>query len=502
MSSSSDEGTLDLFAEPAGEGEDQEAGGSGPERGGVEPGEPPPGGDLPPDGQDGTPPELPVWSVSELNAALRSLLEDRFPEVRVAGEVGSWTRARSGHCYFSLKDDRSQLRCVMWRRDAARLPMDPEEGMDLQALGRITMYEARGELQLQVRELEAEGTEGLWKLAFEKLRRTLQKEGLLEPARKRALPRFPRSVGIVTSPTGAAIRDILTVIRRRAPWTRVVVRGARVQGEGASAEVAEALRVLAAEGDVDVIIVGRGGGSIEDLWAFNEEPVARAIAHSPVPVISAVGHETDVTISDLVADHRAPTPSAAAEAAVQDRAALLEALDRVRPRLARGLRTQVERRRHRLESGRQRTEAGVRRLLEPRRRALERRAHRLPSAMQGLMIPRSRRLERQAHRLAPAMRSVLEPRVRRRDQLSERLSRAIRTLIHRRRERLAVAGGRVEALSPLSTLKRGYAVALNPEGRVLRGVAEFEERARFDLRVVDGRIQCEALNIQPDGASE
>jgi len=402
--------------------------------------------------------ETPVWSVSELNAALRTLLEDRFPEVRVAGEVGSWTRARSGHCYFTLKDDRSQLRCVMWRRDAARLPMDPEEGMDLQALGRITMYEARGELQLQVKELEAEGTEGLWKLAFEKLRRTLQEEGLLDPARKRRLPRFPRSVGIVTSPTGAAIRDILTVIRRRAPWTRVVVRGARVQGEGAAVEVADALRVLAAEGDVDVIIVGRGGGSIEDLWAFNEEPVARAIADSPVPVISAVGHETDVTISDLVADHRAPTPSAAAEAVVQDRATLLEALDRVRPRLARGLATQVERRRHRLESGRRRVEA--------------------------------------------AMRRTLEPRVRKRDLLADRLGRAVRELIQRRRERLAALGGRVEALSPLSTLKRGYAVALSPEGRVLRGVHEFREERRFDLRVVDGRIECQALNIEPDGVTE
>jgi len=429
-----------------------------------------------------TPPEAttPVWSVSELNAALRTLLEDRFPEVRVAGEVGSWTRARSGHCYFTLKDDRSQLRCVMWRRDAARLPMDPEEGMDLQALGRITMYEARGELQLQVRELEAEGTEGLWKLAFEKLRRTLQEEGLLDPARKRRLPRFPRSVGIVTSPTGAAIRDILTGIQRRAPWTRVVVRGARVQGEGAAMEVADALRVLAAGGDVDVIIVGRGGGSIEDLWAFNEEPVARAIGDSPVPVISAVGHETDVTISDLGADHRAPTPSAAAEAAVQDGATLLEALDQVRPRLAQGLRTQVERRRHRLESGRQRAEVAIQRTLEPRQRALERGSQRLAPAMRRLLEPRSRRLERQ----------------------SDRLGRSIRELVHRRRERLAVLGGRVEALSPLSTLKRGYAVALSPEGRVLRRVHQFQAQGRFDLRVVDGRIECQALNIEPDGATE
>ncbi len=395
-----------------------------------------------------------VWSVSELNAALRALLEDALPELWIGGEVANWTRARSGHCYFTLKDERAQLRCVMWRPQAARLPMDPEEGMRVRVQGSVTLYEARGETQFVVRTLAAEGEEGLWKLAFEKLRRKLEAEGLLDPARKRPVPRFPASVGVVTSPTGAALRDILSVIGRRAPWTRVVVRGARVQGEGASAEVAEAVRALGSSGQVDVLIVGRGGGSIEDLWAFNEEPALRAIADCPVPVISAVGHETDVTLSDLVADLRAPTPSAAAEAAVQDASTLLDALARLRPRLAGGLRGQVERRRLRLERGRNRLDRGARRLVEPRRRSL--------------------------------------------DQLGERLARAVRRVIELRRERLATLAARAEALSPLSTLRRGYAVPRSPGGRVLRSGEDFRAHPDFQLRLVDSLVDCRAVEVRPD----
>ena len=250
-----------------------------------------------------------IWSVAELNRAVRGLLEFEFPPLYVAGEVANWKRASSGHCYFTLKDEAAQLRCVMWRSDATRLPIDPEEGMRVRAFGSATLYEARGDFQLNVRSLEGEGEAGLWKLAFEKLRARLEAEGLLDPARRRPIPAFPRSVGVVTSLSGAALRDILTVIGRRAPWTRVVLYGTRVQGEGASLEIAAAIGKLGGSGEVDLLIVGRGGGSIEDLWAFNEEPVARAIAECPVPVISAVGHETDVTIADLVADLRAPTPT-------------------------------------------------------------------------------------------------------------------------------------------------------------------------------------------------
>ena len=292
-----------------------------------------------------------VWSVSEVNRSVREMLEDYLPPLWVAGEVANWTAHRSGHRYFTLKDDQAQIRCVMWRSDARRLPIDPENGMNVRVFGGLTLYEARGEYQLTVRQLEARDADGLWRLAFEKLRKKLDVEGLLDPRRKRALPRHPGTVGIVTSATGAALRDMLTVIRRRAPWTRVLVRSCRVQGEGAAVEVAEAIRVLSACGRADVLIVGRGGGSIEDLWTFNEEAVARAIAACSLPVISAVGHEIDVTIADLVADHRAPTPTAAAEAAVPDAVQLGELLETLPIRFARALRGAVERRGRRIADG-------------------------------------------------------------------------------------------------------------------------------------------------------
>ena len=272
------------------------------------------------------------WTVSAVNAAMREVVESVFPPLWVVGEITNFTRARSGHCYFTLRDGSSQLRCVMWRDEARRLPTSPAEGMEVRALGRLSLYEARGEYQLVVSTLEGRG-DGLWKLALERLRVKLEAEGLTSPARKRALPRCPAAIGVVTSPTGAVLHDIATVVRRRAPWTRVVLSGCRVQGDGAAQEIADAIRLLCRAECVDVLIVGRGGGSVEDLWAFNEEVVARAIADSPVPVISAVGHETDVTIADLVADHRAPTPSAAAEAAVLDGPATARGLTRLGERM-------------------------------------------------------------------------------------------------------------------------------------------------------------------------
>lgn len=396
----------------------------------------------------------PLWSVSEINHAARMCLEEGFADLWVGGEVGNWTRAGSGHRYFTLKDEEAQLRCVMWRRDAERLPAEPEEGMKVRAFGKLTIYPARGEYQFSVRRLEGEGEEGLWRLAFERIRRRLDEEGLLDPARKRAIPRFPAAVGVVTSLEGAALRDILTVIRRRAPWTRVVVRGSRVQGEGASDEIASAIRVLGGSGTVEVMIVSRGGGSIEDLWAFNEEPVARAIAECPVPVISGVGHEVDVTIADLVADVRAPTPSSAGETAVQDRAVLLGALQGVQPRLIRGLRRLAERPRARLQEG------SIRKV----------------RAMQGLIGPRRTLLERRSSELASVMRRAS----------------------HQRRERLTALAGQVDALSPLATLRRGYAVPLDDASRVLRSVARFHPGDAFDLRVVDGRVRCETIQVSQE----
>lgn len=313
-----------------------------------------------------------VWSVTQVNRAVRIMLEDTIPPIWVSGEVAGWTRARSGHCYFTLKDDSSQLRCVLWRADAEKLPVDPSEGMTIRVLGGLTLYEARGEYQMVARLVEAAEGEGLWRLAFERLKKQLDEEGLTSPERKRPLPRLPARIGVVTSLSGAAMHDILSRLRARGPWLHVVFRGARVQGDGASTEVARALRALGTSGLVDVIIVGRGGGSIEDLWAFNEEPVARAIADCPVPVVSAVGHEVDVTISDLVADVRAATPSAAADLVTQGVHEALLGLENLRPRLLRSLAHRQERLRARYGRSEQRVGSAIRTTVAARRARQER----------------------------------------------------------------------------------------------------------------------------------
>ncbi len=398
-----------------------------------------------------------VWSVSQVNRAVRGLLEQSVDPLWVGGEVAGWTRSRAGHCYFGLKDERAQIRCVMFGREASQLPADPEEGMQVRVFGTLTLYEAKGDYQLVGRRLEAEGAEGLWRLAFEKLRAKLEAEGLLAPERKRRLPRVPACVGVVTSRDGAALHDILSVLARRAPWTRVVLRSTKVQGEGAAQEIAGAIEHLGESGLADVIIVGRGGGAIEDLWAFNEEPVARAIVACPVPVISAVGHEIDVTISDLVADLRAPTPSAAAEAVVPDGSAVLEMLRRAPARLGRALGGAAER----------------------RRASVEQRVRRLERSME--------------RRFAPARQSL--------DALLARLERSAVVGTDRRRSKLAALGGRLDALSPLSTLARGYAVPRTAEGRVLRRVADFPAGLGFHLRLADGTVTAESTGpLEPGGS--
>ncbi len=391
--------------------------------------------------------ELRVWTVTQVNRAVRTLLEDTIESLWITGEVANWTRARSGHCYFTLKDEQAQLRCAMFKSEADKLPVDPEDGTTVRAIGGLTLYEARGEYQFVVRRLEAEGAEGLWRQAFEKLRSKLEAEGLFAPERKRPLPKFPEAVGVVTSLAGAAHADILTVVRRRAPWTRVILRGARVQGEGAGKEVAAAIAALGNSGLVDVMIVGRGGGSLEDLWAFNEEVVARAIIACPVPVISAVGHEVDVTISDLVADFRAPTPSAGAEAAVKDGEGLSEALEVTRTRMSGALRAIAFRRREVLDV----------RLSQFRRSGV------------GLIRPR---------------REVV-------NQAGDRMETAIQKLSASKRTRLSEVAGKMDVLSPLATLHRGYALPQDPGGRILRTASAFRGGDRFDLRVTDGSVPCE-----------
>ena len=269
------------------------------------------------------PSERRVYSVSELTRDLKSLIEGRFPPVWVEGEISNFVRHSSGHFYFTLKDSDAQLSCVMWRGRNQNLVYKPQDGLKAIAMGNLTIYEKQGRYQLDVILLQPAGVGDL-QMAFEALKKKLEQEGLFSLQHKKPIPAFPESVGVVTSPTGAAIRDIVSVIRRRFPAVEIILRPCRVQGEGAAEDIADSIRELNDHGMSDVLIVGRGGGSLEDLWAFNEEVVARAIYNSEIPVVSAVGHEIDFTISDFVADLRAPTPSAAAELVVQDKNDLMQ----------------------------------------------------------------------------------------------------------------------------------------------------------------------------------
>ncbi len=386
-----------------------------------------------PAGDDG--PE--VWTVTRVNALARQLLEGSISPLWVAGEVAEFKRLRTGHCFFTLKDARSQISCVMWRDDARALPAEPPEGMAVHAFGRPTVYERRGRFQFVVRQLHARG-DGLWRLAFERTRRRLEADGLLDPSRRRPLPPYPRAVGVITSLEGAAVRDVLSVIRRRAPWVDVYLYAARVQGDGAVDSLIHAIRAAARVRRADVLIVGRGGGSKEALWTFNDERVVRQIAESPIPVVSAVGHETDITLADLVADRRAPTPSVAAEVAVPDRGNLSDGLARIGDRMAAALEGSVTRSRDRLT-----------------------------------------RLER-------------------------RLSEVMLRGLERRRHRLDALNRRLRAVGPTAVLQRGFAVALDDRGRVLRSVNAFQEGARFRLRLRDGMIRArvvETAAVDADGSS-
>jgi len=417
-----------------------------------------------------------VLSVSELTHRLQEVLEDRFPAVWVEGEISNYRLYGSGHAYFTLKDAESQIRAVLFRNRGRRIKFEPADGLHVMAFGSIEVYPQRGEYQLVIELLEPKGL-GALQLAFDQLKTRLQAEGLFEPARKRELPRFPRKIGVVTSPSGAAIRDILRVIGRRFGDLHIVIAPARVQGDGAAEEIAHGLRDLNALGGVDVIIVGRGGGSLEDLWAFNEEIVARAIAASKVPVVSAVGHEVDYTIADFVADLRAPTPSAAAELVVREKQAVVDTLGQLRARLERfALRPlrDLERRVDELSA----------RLRREMRNELGRANHRVTLATRALRASDPvARVARDRHRL---------------DSLQARMV----TLLHRRRDRaryaLQTAVGRLDSLSPLAVLGRGYSLTRTPAGDIVHSPAQVRvgdvirvllQRGSLDARVTETREQ-------------
>jgi len=427
-----------------------------------------------------------VISVSELNRLARAALEDSLPLLWVNGEISNLTRAASGHIYFTLKDAQAQVRCTMWRNRAQVLSFRPENGMRVEARALVTLFEARGDYQINVETLRPAGTGNLAE-AFRRLKDKLAAEGLFDPARHRPLPTFPRGVGIITSPMAAALRDVLVTLRRRAPGLPVTIYPASVQGADAPRQLCMALAAAVRRAEMDgieLILLVRGGGSLEDLWAFNDETLARTIASSPLPVVSGIGHETDFTIADFAADLRAPTPTGAAELAS---AGYFSAFDTLAV-TARHLRQSIARQ---LETLAQRTDRCALRLIHPRdrlRRARESAIYQEQRLRQAMVV----RLGEYAHRLsklelrlnaripAPA---VLRKQI---DGVGERLDRAAHALIYVQRQKLGALSAGLRQLNPDAVLTRGYSIVRNTEGQIVRTVASLKSGDPLAVQFAEG----------------
>jgi exodeoxyribonuclease VII large subunit len=437
-----------------------------------------------------------IYTVSRLNREARAVLEGSFPLLWVEGELSNIARPRSGHVYFSLKDEFAQVRCAMFRMRAMNLNFSPKDGMQVVARVRVGLYEPRGDYQLVVDHMEESG-DGALRRAFEALKARLDKEGLFEESRKRPLPVMPRRIGVITSPSGAAIRDILTVLRRRFPAIEVVIYPVAVQGEGAANDIAAMINLAGRRNECDVLIVGRGGGSLEDLWAFNEEVVARAIHDSPLPVVSAVGHEVDITISDLVADVRAPTPSAAAELLSPDRAEWQQRLQRLENRLQQLIQQQLRQHRQQLHWLRQRLKHPGRRLQDNAQR-LDELEMRLSQAQRHLMRHKQARLETLVARLErhnPASR--LAQLQQHRADLSRRLHQSMQHRLRLLQQKLAAQARALETVSPLATLNRGYAIVTAAEdGKVLHQSNEVTVGDTIHARLHQGGLLCRVEEVE------
>lgn len=427
-----------------------------------------------------------VLSVSQLNARARQLLEDVFPRIWVEGEISNLSRPSSGHVYLTLKDSRAQVRCALFRQNAARVRLDLRDGLLVQARGRVSLYEGRGDYQLILDTLEPAG-DGALRQAFEALKAKLQTEGLFDAARKRPLPRQPRRIGVITSPTGAALRDIISVFRRRAPFIELVVVPTPVQGRDASPQIVRALQ-LADRGGFDALILARGGGSLEDLWSFNEEPVARALHACSTPTVCAVGHETDVSISDFCADVRSPTPSAAAELLSPDQQAMLDALAGAERRLLRCIQARLEREKTCIESLRKRLRHPGERLAQQAQRLDD-----LELRLRRAQLQHARQAQQRLHGLATRLQSrhpgqaiaVLRQRL---QQLGQRLPQATSQQVLQRRTQFQAAAHALQLVSPLATLGRGYSILLDGQGRALRSIREAQPGQRLEARLADGSI--------------
>jgi exodeoxyribonuclease VII large subunit len=442
-------------------------------------------------------PEKQIYSVKELNAAVRDALESEFRDIRVVGEISGTRLATSGHCYFTLKEQDSLVKCVCYRSAYRYLKVKPQDGIAVTVRGQLGVFEARGEYQIQVEALEPIG-HGALQLAFEDLKKRLAAEGLFEAARKRKMPVFPKRIGIVTSPKGAVISDILHVFERRFPGLHIRLFPALVQGEGSVEEVCRGIQYFSRFEWADVLIVARGGGSLEDLWTFNTEAVARAIAACRIPVISAVGHETDVTIADFVADLRAPTPSAAAEILSQTHDEILERIRGWKTQLTRGMRYRLDRAAHALQR------SGVERVTGMLGRGIARKLQKIDDYEYRLKAGIRVRLERAAMR-----QRGLENRLRRRDQRLQLervkgqveagcalLRGVIKVRIAKRRERLEILAAALKQLSPVKVLERGYAVVFDADGRLLKNAAAVKAGANINVRLAAGRLDAKVTRNQ------
>jgi exodeoxyribonuclease VII large subunit len=437
-------------------------------------------------------------SVSELTAGLRSIVEGAFTSVLVEGEISNCRQWSSGHLYFTLKDSNAQIRAVMFRTTVRLLRFTPEDGMHVVARGRLSVYEAKGEYQIVCDSIEPHGL-GARQAAFETLKKTLQGEGLFDSARKRPLPILPRRIGVVTSLDGAAIRDIVRVLTQRFPGVRVLARGARVQGEGAADDIARALRAVAKAPEVDVVIIGRGGGSAEDLWAFNDEGLARAIAACPVPVISAVGHEVDFTIADFVADVRAATPSNAAEIVVDRADSFFGRIDRASRRLRAVVALTLARRSQalvRADARLGRWPTGV----VLRGRDLADQASKLERAMSVRLARHIQRLDRARRRLESRdLRRVTRDLGSRLQLVDRRLRESARGRYVSAASRLTALSSRLDALSPLAVLGRGFAVCWNEShDGIIRSAGQVRAGDTVHVTLHEGEMTCRVSETRSD----
>ena len=437
-----------------------------------------------------------ILTVSELTQEIKDILEDKFPDVWVEGEISNLRIPPSGHIYFTLKDDLSQIRAVLFKRQARTLRFVPEDGLHTICRGRVSLYEKRGDYQLILETIEPKGI-GALQLAFLQLKERLEKEGLFDPAHKKPVPMIPQKIGIVTSPTGAVIQDMLHILGRRFENLHILLYPVRVQGEGALSEIAEAIKYFNQRTEVDVIIVGRGGGSLEDLWAFNEELVARAIYHSKIPIVSAVGHETDYTIADFVADLRAPTPSAAAELIVRDKREMKNILHYLGGRLENEM-LQI------LQGDRTHLSHLVRIFKEPGKKVQEH-VLRVDDLVNRLRLLASWTLKRRGEKCLHLSENLLlrNPMERIKTlrififEAKKHLGQNIKYSIEIQRRRVAGTSGKLDSLSPLSILQRGYSITRKfPSLQILRDASHVKEGDKVEVKLYQGALLCEVKNME------